>query len=289
MNDIKIRCISNPECTLGEGPLWDAKKNLLYWVDILENKIYSYDAASGTVKSWTTNEHVGFVIIKQDGSLIAGLKSGLHNISLNDDTTVTASRIDRVDENLEYIRFNDGMSDKSGGIWACTMDMRTREPLGKYFYYDQEYRKTIVDEGYVVANGPAISPDERFLYTVETVGNKNISKGIYVSEITSNKTLANRKLLIDWNERNTYPDGLITDTKGNLWIAEFSGNTLRCYSCYGELKTEIPLPAWNVTKAAIGGEKGDVLYVTSSRIGVDQDILANYPYTGGIIEITGAF
>ena len=126
------------------------------------------------------------------------------------------------------------------------------------------------------------------MYTVESVGNKNISKGVYVSEITPKKTLVERKLLIDWSKMNTHPDGLTTDAKGNLWIAEFSGNTLRCYSPLGALKTEILLPSWNITKPAIGGENGNVLYVTSSRIGIDEHILAKYPYTGGIIEIQGA-
>lgn len=288
MNDIKIKCISNPKCTLGEGPFWDANMGLLYWVDIIENKIYRYDPNNKSVNSWTTPEHVGFVIVKHDGSLIAGLKSGLHKISLNEDATVTAIRIDRIDENLEYIRFNDAVADMSGGIFACTMDMRNQESVGKYFYYDHEFRKTIVDSGYVVANGPALSPNERFLYTVESVGNEDISKGVYVSEITSGKILINKKLLIDWTKMNSYPDGLITDTAGNLWIAEFGGNILRCYSPYGELKLEIPLPAWNITKAAIGGENRNVLFVTSSCIGIEKHVLAKYPYTGGIIEITGA-
>lgn len=288
MSNIQIQCITNPECTLGEGPVWDARSNQLYWVDILDNKIYRYNPVNRNIQAWVTPENVGFVIIKQDGSLIAGLKSGLHTITLHNDTTVTASRIDRVDENLEYIRFNDATADANGGIWACTMDMRNQETLGKYFYYDAAFQRTIVDEGYVVANGPALSSDERLLYTVESVGNKDIRQGVYVSEITAGKVLTNKKLFIDWAGFNSFPDGLITDTKGNLWIAEFGGNTLRCYSPQGELKNAIQLPAWNITKAAIGGDKRNVLYVTSSRIGMNAQMLAKYPCSGGIIEITAA-
>ena len=83
------------------------------------------------------------------------------------------------------------------------------------------------------------------------------------------------------------PDGVITDGDGNLWLGEFAGNVLRCFSAAGEQTAAIPLPAWNVTKAAFGGERGDRLYVTSARYGVDDEMLARYPDTGGILEIAG--
>jgi xylono-1,5-lactonase len=62
---------------------------------------------------------------------------------------------------------------------------------------------------------------------------------------------------------------------------------LRCFSAAGEQIAAIPLPAWNVTKAAFGGERGDVLYVTSARCDVDDETLALYPDTGGVLEIAG--
>ena len=49
----------------------------------------------------------------------------------------------------------------------------------------------------------------------------------------------------------------------------------------------MPLPAWNVTKAVFGGERGDLLYVTSARVEVDEETLARYPDTGGVIEVSG--
>ena len=49
----------------------------------------------------------------------------------------------------------------------------------------------------------------------------------------------------------------------------------------------MPLPAWNVTKAAFGGERGDLLYVTSARVEADEETLARYPDTGGVIEVSG--
>ena len=285
--NIQIRCLVPTSCQLGEGPIWDSRGQCLYWVDILDNKIYRYRLTDNTTEFWMTPEHVGFVVLKRGGGLIAGFKSGLHDVQLNEDRTVSAVRIDRVDDNLDYIRFNDGSADPQGRIWACTMDMRSKAPLGKYYRYDTNLTRTVVDEGYVVANGPALSPDGRQLFTVETVGHANRPKAIYISQISGDGMPENKRLWIDWSQFDSYPDGLISDTEGNLWIGEWGGNVLRCYGPDGKLRSEIELPAWNITKPIFGGDQLDMLYVTSARAGTSETILAKYPNTGGIIEITG--
>jgi xylono-1,5-lactonase len=269
-----IRCVVNPGMSLGEGPVWDSESSRLYWVDILENRIYRHDPANGETRSWTTPEHVGFVFAGANGTLLAGFASGLHRISLGDDGTVAASRIDRVD-----MGFNDATRDRDGCIWACTLD--------RYYHYDAELNRRTVDDNYRVANGPALSPDGRLLYTVETRGHPGRQKGVYVSRITRSGMLDRQRLLIGWDAHTSSPDGIVTDRAGNLWLGEFEGNVVRCFNVVGEQTAAIPLPAWNVTKPAFGGEHGDVLYVTSARYGVGEEILARYPDTGGVVEIAG--
>lgn len=287
MADIQIKCIAESNCTLGEGPVWDSKVRALYWVDILDNKIFRYDESTGALDWWATPEHIGFLILTGNGGLIGGLKTGLHHVKLQDRNRVSVSRIDRVDEGLDYIRFNDGICDQQGRIWGCTMDMNQESPLGKYYRYDQEMNRTVIDEGYVVANGPALTSDGQKLYTVETVGGPSIEQGIYVIELDGNKKPVEKQLLIDWEGRSSVPDGIITDANGNLWVGEFGGNTLRCFYSEGILKQEIELPAWNITKATVGGANLDTIYATSARLGVEKKILGRYPQTGGVFEISG--
>ncbi len=274
----EARCIVNPGCILGEGPTWDAGSQRLYWVDILENRIYRYDPAEESTSSWTTPEHVGFVLVQPDGGLVAGYASGLHHVALADDQTVTASRIDRVNDD---VRFNDATCDVEGRVWACTLGGTPARPLGTYYCYDTALNRRIVDGGYLVANGPALSPDARVLYTVETGGHPGRRKGVYASHITADGSLAEQRLLIGW-EHDSAPDGVVTDDEGNLWLGEFGGNVLRCFSPAGEEIASMPLPAWNVTKAAFAD---GVAYVTSARIDVDDETLARYPDTGGVLEV----
>jgi D-xylonolactonase len=281
------RCIVNPGCSLGEGPTWDPDSQRLYWVDILENRIYRYDPADGDTHFWSTPEHVGFLVVRPDGELVAGFKSGLHHVVLGDDATVTSSRIDRVDGNREDVRFNDAISDAEGRIWACTLGGTSEEPLGAYYCYDADLSRRTVDAGYLVANGPAFSPDRSLIYTVETSGHPRRRKGVYVSRIAPGGALEDQRLLIPWDAYDSSPDGVVTDSDGNLWLGEFRGNVVRCFNSDGEQVAAVPLPAWNVTKAVFGGERGDLLYVTSARVEADDETLARYPDTGGVIEVAG--
>jgi sugar lactone lactonase YvrE len=202
---IQTRCLVNPHCSLGEGPTWDRDSQRLYWVDILENRIYRYDPADESTSSWTTPEHVGFVVVRPDGGLLAGFKSGLHYVALTDDASVTASRIDRVDRNRDDVRFNDATSDAEGRIWACTLGGTPEEPLGTYYCYGSDLSRRTVDDRYLVANGPALSPDGRLLYTVETEGHPGRPQGVYVSRITPAGTLEAQRPLIDWRAYDSAP------------------------------------------------------------------------------------
>jgi sugar lactone lactonase YvrE len=229
---------------------------------------------------------VGFVAPRGDGTLLAGFKSGLHRVQLEDDGTVTASRVDRVDGHRPDVRFNDATSDAEGRLWACTLGGSPEEPLGTYFRYDTDLSRRTVDDGYLVANGPALSPDGRLLYTVETAGHPGRRKGVYVSRIAARGALEGQRLLVDWPYQSA-PDGVVTDGEGNLWLGEFHGNVVRRFSPAGEETAAVALPAWNVTKAAFGGAQGDLLYVTSARVEVDDETLADYPDTGGVLELAG--
>jgi sugar lactone lactonase YvrE len=256
-------------------------------VDIIGCTIYRFDPRSGALQNWTTPQLVGFVTVTEhDYVLIAGLKSGLHHLTLQAGGEVEARCIDRVDNHLDHIRFNDGVADAQGNIWGCTMDMRCTDPAGCYYRYDRHFNRQTVAEGYVVANGPALSPCGALLYTVETAGSASLPKGIYVSQLKDKGSAENRHLLIDWRDRASLPDGIITDRSGNLWIGEFGGNTLRSYTPEGVLRLAMPLPAWNLTKAAFDTDQKN-LYVTSALVDTDQAIIECFPDTGGLLVITG--
>ena len=47
---------------LGEGPIWVARRNRLFWVDILAPRLWSLSLADGTVESWDMLEKIGWIV-----------------------------------------------------------------------------------------------------------------------------------------------------------------------------------------------------------------------------------
>jgi xylono-1,5-lactonase len=285
--NFKVRSVTKDiNNTLGEGPVWDHKNNLLYWVDILGNAIHSLDPISGKVRKWNTSQHVGFIAPCDDGSFLAGYHSGLFSLELLENGTIQETCIDPTNQHNSSIRYNDGCCDANGNLWACTMDMDCKLPLGNYYLYTPDLKRFEVDSNYIVANGPSLSPDNKKVYTIETIGGDTVAKAIYVSEVNGIAETSNKKILVDWTF-DDLPDGICTDAKGNLWVGVFGGNALRCFSESGILLGEIELPAKNITKCAFGGPNLDTIYVTTARIFCSDEDLEKYPQTGNVFEISG--
>jgi xylono-1,5-lactonase len=285
--EFTVRCVTKGiHNTLGEGPIWDHKNNVLYWVDILANNIFRLEPISGKVTIWHTSEYVGFIVPCEDGSFIAGYHSGLFSILLHENGEITETCIDPINKNNSNIRFNDGCCDPMGNLWACTMDMACKQPLGKYYFYNAALQRYEVDHNYIVANGPSLSVDGKKVYTVETIGSNAVAKAIYVASINGTQLTTDKKVLINWTF-DDLPDGIITDAAGNLWVGVFGGYALRCFAANGTLLGEIELPAKNITKCAFGGPNLDVLYVTTARVFCSDEDLEKYPETGNVFEISG--
>src|SRR5690349_19432625 len=64
-------------CLLGEGPVWDATRQCLCWVDILNGNIHEFNPSKSEYRKLPVNDMVGAVALCSDGNFVAALKSGL--------------------------------------------------------------------------------------------------------------------------------------------------------------------------------------------------------------------
>ncbi|NJN82849.1 MAG: SMP-30/gluconolactonase/LRE family protein [Caldilineaceae bacterium] len=55
----ELEVLVEARALVGEGPIWDDEKQVLYWVDILSSKLYVYDPASGENRGYDLGQHVG--------------------------------------------------------------------------------------------------------------------------------------------------------------------------------------------------------------------------------------
>lgn len=71
-----IECVLDCHAELAEGPVWDPKDGVLYWVNIKDHEIHCYDPATGQDRHWRTPADVGSVALRRDGGMIVAIKTG---------------------------------------------------------------------------------------------------------------------------------------------------------------------------------------------------------------------
>jgi len=249
---------------LGEGPSWSSREDALYWVDILGRRVNRLALATGRVDEWTMPEMIGWLIERADApGFLAGFASGVKALTL--DPLVIAAFVDLPDEPPGN-RMNDARADAAGRIWAGTMPITGDRPTGSFYRIDPDASVTRVDDGYTVANGPAISPDGRWLFHTDSgLGT------VYRFALDDDSSLGPREIFAQFEDGWGSPDGMTFDADGGLWIAHWGGSRISRFDPDGRVERAIALPASQITSMAFAGDGLDRLFVTSAADGVDEE------------------
>ncbi|HTU65940.1 MAG TPA: SMP-30/gluconolactonase/LRE family protein [Steroidobacteraceae bacterium] len=271
----EVECVWPVGAVLGEGPVWSAAEQAVWFVDIKAPKIHRFHPASGAQRSWNAPDRIGFLLPTRDGGMIAGLKTGLHRF--NPDTG-NFTLLHVVEPHAPNNRLNDGFVDSEGFLWFGSMDDTEEEPSGALYQLGAEgcIRR---DPGYVVSNGPAESPDGRTLYHTDTLAGI-----IYAFDRARNGQLSNKRVFVRIPPGGGYPDGPIVDAEGCLWTGLFGGWGLKRFSPAGQLLDEIRLPCSAVTKAAFAGDDLRTLYITTAHVALSPAEREQQPLAGGLFR-----
>lgn len=276
-----VECVWPVAAVLGEGPMWSAATRTLWFVDIKGRRIHAYAEHGGARRSVETPEFAAFVFDDVRGGMICGLKSGLFHFD-------AAGRFDpvlQVDAGHPANRLNDGFVDPSGRLWFGTMDNDEKSASGSLYRFSGG-RLQVMDAGYVITNGPAMSPDGRVLYHVDT-----LQRCIYAFDVGSSGDLTGKREFVRITEEGVYPDGPVVDAAGRVWVAMFGGWGVRCYSAQGDLLQVIHMPVAQCTKVAFGGDDLRSMYITTASVGLAAEELASQPLAGGLfrtrVEVPG--
>ncbi len=258
---------------LGEGLLWSERQNAVYWVDILAPALHRLSLADETIVSWRMPEKIGWVVERRDRpGFIAGLQSGFHEITLD---PVACRPLLNPEPDYPDNRMNDAMVDHLGRIWAGTMDCDAERERGSLYCLEADLKVRRHDDGYVVTNGPALTPAHDFLYHNDT------GRGIvYRFALTPEGEIRDKQQFLKFPAEWGSPDGMTVDVEGGLWIAHWGGGRVSRFTPDGQLDRVVRLPVSQVTNCVFAGSGLDRLFVTSAAVGRPEE-----PLAGALFEV----
>jgi sugar lactone lactonase YvrE len=260
------------QAELGEGPVWSARERCVWFVDIKGRRLHRYGVEDGSKTSWDTPDQTGFALPAEDGSLICGVRTGLHRF---DPATGAFDRVAEVEPDRPQNRLNDGFVAPDGALWFGSMDDSEAGVSGALYRYGDGVL-TRHDDGYRITNGPALSPDGRTLYHNET-----LDRRIYAFDHRDG-VLTNKRVFAEVT--GGYPDGPSVDADGVVHVGLFNGGGVARFSPGGHPMALLRLPVVTVTKAAFGGEDLRDLYCTTAWLN-NADRRAEQPTLGGLYRV----
>ena len=264
----------------GEGPAWDARDGVLYWVDITSSNVHCLNPESGEDRVFDTGTMVGAVAPRAAGGLVAALADGFAFV---DTETGAVSRVADPESDVPENRFNDGKCDPAGRFWAGTMSQDgSGEGAGSLYRFDPDRSVSRILEGITISNGLCWSPDSNTMYFIDT---PTFEVWAFDYEIATGE-IGNKRVVVRIPEEVGFPDGMTGDSEGMLWVAHWGGSCVcRWNPVNGDLLETVRFPAAQVSSCAFGGSDLTAMFVTTSRMGLDSDAMRQQPLAGGVFRV----
>jgi L-arabinonolactonase len=253
---LRIEIFSEGRDDLGEGPLWDAEEQRLYWVDSYGPMIHSADVRGGERRSWNLPEPIGSLALREKGGAIVSLRSGFFALDFK---TGEVDCVAQTQPGEITPRMNDGKVDRQGRFIAGSMDFEERNPVGRLFRLDHDLSVHELDRGIICSNGPCFSLDGKTLYFADTG-----KKVIYAYDYdTATGNVLSRRIFASFEGQRGLPDGATVDAEGFVWSCEvYSGRLIR-FDPNGVVDRIVGLPVQSTTSLIFGGPNLDIAFVTS--------------------------
>ncbi|WP_226782439.1 SMP-30/gluconolactonase/LRE family protein [Oceaniglobus trochenteri] len=260
---------------LGEGPFWSPDDKLLHWVDILAPAVISADPATGKRVSQAMPELIGVAVPKASGGFICATETGVKTLSPNGQIQPLCDP----EADMPGNRLNDGKCDALGRLWVGSLAINTEPGKGKLWRIDADGTATCMESGIHISNGLGWSPDHRTFYFTDS-GIRTI--WAYDFDLERGE-IANRRAFVTLDEEQGVPDGLCVDAEGGVWVAIWDGWKVCRFNADGTLDREVSVPVPRPTSCCFGGADLKTLFITTARIRLSAQQLADAPMSGSIL------
>jgi sugar lactone lactonase YvrE len=274
-----VRCVIQTRDQLGETPLWCPRTGKVWWIDIEQPKLHSFDERSGVHQVFPfASTFLGSVAFHRDGGFVLALDNTLYRF---DPASRALDSLVEVEPPDAGTRLNDGRCDGQGRLWIGTMDAAIEKPLGSFYRVEPDGRVQRLFGDIVVTNSVAIAPNGRTLYMSDTRRFK-----LWAFDLDPETgVIGNRRVFVDYEGQRGRPDGACVDSEGYVWNAVFAGHRVVRYAPDGTVDRVIELPVTNPTCVCLGGADLRTLYITTATKMIAPEVLANERLAGALLAV----
>ncbi len=271
-----VRLLVPSHCNLGEGPLWDEGRQMLFWTDIDAGELHSWTHATGEVRRVRLGDPIGGFTLEADGALALFRVSDLARLDPESGRVTTTRPF--ADPGMK--RFNDVTADFRGRVFAGTIGMDDQS--GGLHRIDPDGRSRLLFRGTGVANGMGFSPDRGTFYWTCSTTAKIFA---FAYDEATGELSGRRVLHAAAAVPGVAPDGLAVDREGCLWSARWGASCVVRLAPDGNTVIEtVPVPAPFATSCTFGGPGLDTLFITTARQGETSAASA----AGGVFAVQTA-
>jgi sugar lactone lactonase YvrE len=275
---MELELVLDAKAELGEGPIWDDRRQCLLFLDIMRGEIHEFDPETGRDRVVQVGRPVGSLALSGQGDWIVAARGGFFRI---DPVSGRSKLMAPIEADLQDMRMNDGYVDARGRFWAGSMGIGGVRERGSLYRLDPDGSVRRMLSKVSISNGIDWSPDNKRMYYCDLALSR-----IDVFEFELERGgIRNRQPFVEFPPEIGYPDGLIVDAEGFVWVGIWEGGSVHRYAPDGRLDQIVPVPASQTTKCAFGGPDLKDLYITTAWIGLDPTARAEQPLAGGLFRL----
>ena len=270
---------------LGEGPIWDMERQLLWWTDILRGVVHCYNPADYSNRIWEIGQMVGTLVTAKSGGLVLAAQNGF--LRFDPETGETETIVDPEPDKPEN-RFNDGKCDPAGRLWAGTMPITEDSATGSMYCLHPDGHVEKQGGDYSIPNGIVWNAEATVMYHIDSP-TRRVDAWDFDN---ATGTISNRRAAIEIQDEGAFPDGMAMDTEGKIWVALWGGwSVVRFDPETGVELARIPVPVSRTSACAFGGPDLDELFITTAKKDITEADLEKEPLAGCVfkarVEVSG--
>ncbi|MDO1502653.1 SMP-30/gluconolactonase/LRE family protein [Winogradskyella maritima] len=159
----EAQLLLDSQCTLGEGPIWDAKTQTLYWVDIEGKQLHNYNPEKEGHRFWELPSMAGAAVFKEDGNLLLALEEGLTTFDVLSGNITSHEVLKNTNQKMRY---NDGKVGPNGHFYIGSMHKEFDPGSGNLYRVSSNWETDIQVPNTTISNGMAWTKDQKTFYLV---------------------------------------------------------------------------------------------------------------------------